>query len=233
MIPRGRPGATPGPGLGPPAACDKRTFGMILYCVRHGETVFNAAGRIQGQTDSELSDLGRRQCQAVAAVFARQPIDAVFSSPLRRAREGAACVAQPLGLPVREDDRLMEIDAGVFQGLDWPRIEALYPAEAAAWRTQDPDFRIPKGESRRDLMTRMAAVFADIRESGFRQVVVVAHGGSLSAGLKALLEIPAHRNPFTLGNGSISKLAWEHEVKLLSLNLTDHLNGALGGGGDL
>jgi broad specificity phosphatase PhoE len=206
---------------------------MILYCVRHGETVFNAAGRIQGQTDSELSPLGRRQCQAVAAVFARQPIGAIYSSPLRRAREGALCVAEQLGLMVCEDDRLMEIHAGIFQGLDWADIESRYPREAAAWRSQDPDFRIPQGESRRDLMLRMAAAFADIREAGHQQAVVVAHGGSLAAGFKSLLEIPAHRNPFTLGNGSISKLSWEHDVKLLSLNLTDHLGGALGGGGDL
>ena len=169
----------------------------------------------------------------MAAAFAREPIEAVYSSPLRRAREGAACVADVLGLPVREDDRLMEIHAGIFQGLDWQDIEARYPREAAAWRSQDPDYRIPQGESRRDLMQRVAAALADIREAGHRQAVVVAHGGSLSAGFKALLEIPAHRNPFTLGNGSISKLAWEHDVKLLALNLIDHLNGALGGGGDL
>jgi broad specificity phosphatase PhoE len=206
---------------------------MILYCVRHGETVFNAAGRIQGQTDSELSALGLRQCQAVAAAFAGQPIDAIYSSPLRRAREGAACVAQQLGLPVREDDRLMEIHAGVFQGLDWADIQVRYPREATAWRTQDPDFRIPGGESRRDLMHRVGAVLRDIRESGQRQVIIVAHGGSLSAGFKVLLEIPAQRNPFNLSNGSISTLVWEQDIKLLTLNSTDHLNGALGGGGDL
>jgi broad specificity phosphatase PhoE len=169
----------------------------------------------------------------VAAFFAKLPIEAIYTSPLRRAREGADCVADVLKLPIREDARLMEIHAGVFQGLDWKDIEVRYPREAAAWRTQDPDFRIPEGESRRDLMQRVATALADIREAGHRQVVVVAHGGSLAAGFKALLEIPAHRNPFTLGNGSISKLAWEHDVKLLALNLTDHLNGALGGGGDL
>ena len=167
------------PGQARDAAAASGPICMILYCVRHGETVFNAAGRIQGQTDSELSPLGRRQCQAVAAAFAREPIEAVYSSPLRRAREGAACVADVLGLPVREDDRLMEIHAGIFQGLDWQDIEARYPREAAAWRSQDPDYRIPQGESRRDLMQRVAAALADIREAGHRQAVVVAHGGSL------------------------------------------------------
>ena len=90
---------------------------------------------------------------------------AIYSSPLRRAREGAACVADQLELPVREDDRLMEIHAGVFQGLDWADIQVRYPREATAWRTQDPDFRIPGGESRRDLMSRMGAVLREIRET--------------------------------------------------------------------
>jgi broad specificity phosphatase PhoE len=206
---------------------------MILYCVRHGETLFNAAGRIQGQTDSELSPLGLRQCQAVATAFAGQPIEAIYSSPLRRAREGAACVADQLNLPVHEDNRLMEIHAGIFQGLDWADIQVRYPREAAAWRTQDPDFRIPEGESRRDLMGRMGTALREIREAPHRQVVIVAHGGSLSAGLKVLLEIPAQRNPFNLSNGSISTLVWDHDVKLITLNLTDHLHGALGSGGDL
>ncbi|HTU26526.1 MAG TPA: histidine phosphatase family protein, partial [Pirellulales bacterium] len=197
------------------------------------ETVFNAAGRIQGQTDSELSPLGWKQCQAVAAAFAGLPIDAIYSSPLRRAREGAACVADKLGLSVREDERLMEINAGVFQGLDWPDIEARYPQDAAGWRTGDPDFRIPGGESRRDLMNRMGCALRQIRESEHRQVVVVAHGGSLSAGLKVLLEIPAQRNPFTLGNGSITTVVWDREIKLMTLNVTDHLHGLIGGNGDL
>ncbi len=70
---------------------------MILYCVRHGETVFNAAGRIQGQTNSELSDLGRRQCELVAQALAAEPIEAVYSSPLKRALEGAQCLAPRWG----------------------------------------------------------------------------------------------------------------------------------------
>ena len=211
----------------------KWTNCMILYCVRHGETVFNAAGRIQGQTDSELSPLGRRQCQAVAAAFAQQPIEAIYSSPLRRAREGPPAWPTQLGLPVREDDRLMEIHAGIFQGLDWTDIQVRYPREAAAWRTQDPDFRIPAGESRRDLMHRMGAALADIREAGHRQVVIVAHGGSLSAGLESAAGDSGPAQSVHLGNGSISTLVWEHDVKLMTLNLTDHLHGALGGGGDL
>ena len=127
----------------------------------------------------------------------------------------------------------MEINAGVFQGLTWDEIESTLPAETVGWRSQDPDYRIPGGESRHDVMSRAGAAFETIREANYRQAIVVAHGGSLSAGFKALLDIPPRRNPFTLSNGSISTLAWEREVKLLTLNETAHLHGVDSGNGDL
>ena len=66
-------------------------------------------------------------------------------------------------------------------------------------------------------MQRALAIFGEIREAGHRQAVVVAHGGLLSAAIKALLGIPAERNPFTFLNGSISKIGWDKDVKLLAL----------------
>ena len=206
---------------------------MILYCVRHGETEFNAVGRIQGQADSRLSELGKRQCEAIAQRLATQPIEAVYSSTLRRAIDSAQCIAQRLGLEVRIDPRLMEINAGIFQQLVWEQIEQRHPVEAAAWKSQDPDYRIPNGESRGDVMVRARAALEAIREASHRQAVIVAHGGLLSAALKVLLEIPAKLNPFSFYNGSISKLQWDGQVKLLTLNQIDHLRGLEGGGGDL
>jgi 2,3-bisphosphoglycerate-dependent phosphoglycerate mutase len=206
---------------------------MKLICVRHGETFYNLAGRIQGQSDSDLSPLGQRQCQAVAEALAAVKADAIISSPLRRALESAQCVADKLKLTVATDPRLMEINAGVFQGLTWDEIERQFPAEAVGWRSQDPDFRIPGGESRRDMMNRTREAFCAIREAGYRQTIVVAHGGSLSAAFKALLDIPAARNPFSLNNGSISTVGWEKDFRLLSLNERGHLGHDLSGGGDL
>src|SRR5262245_20081952 len=132
---------------------------MKLYCVRHGETVFNLAGRIQGQSDSGLSPLGLRQCHAVAEALAQVDAQIVISSPLKRAMESARCIADKLKLDVRTDDRLMEINAGIFQGHCWTELDEHFPAEAARWRSQDPDYRIPDGESRRDLMERAQAAF--------------------------------------------------------------------------
>ena len=205
---------------------------MKLFCVRHGETSYNASGRIQGQFDSQLSPLGQRQCQAMAEALAAQPIEAIIASPLSRALQSARYLADQRKLDVQLEPRLMEIHAGVFQGLCWDEIQARFPDELACWRSQDPDYRIPGGESRRDLMLRAREAFCALREAGYRQAVVVAHGGSLSAAFKALLEIPAERNPFSLGNGSISTVLWEKDFKLLALNETGHLRDAISLGGD-
>ncbi len=208
---------------------------MLFYCVRHGESSYNAEGRIQGQSDVPLSDLGRLQGKAVAAELAKAPIKAVFSSPLRRALQTAEPLAEALNLPIQTDPRLMEIHAGIFQDQLRSDLPELYPQEWACWQSGDPDFAIPGGETRRRLMQRGREAFESIRELGHQQIAVITHGGLLAAALKALLEIPAERHPFVLQNGSITRLAWTQvEPKLFTFGQVDHLNGiGVSGGGDL
>jgi len=196
---------------------------MIVYLVRHAESAFNAEGRIQGQTDVPLSDLGRRQAEALAAALAKKEIEAVFSSPLARAYETARPVAAVYGLDVVTDSRLVEIHAGIFQGLRFEEMKSRYPDAAARWAAADPDFVIPQGESRRQLMQRGQAALEDIFRQSYHRVVVVAHGGLLAAALKAIFGIPADRSPFRFYNAAISKLALESQPKLLTLNETEHL----------
>jgi probable phosphoglycerate mutase len=209
---------------------------MILFCVRHGESAFNAEGRIQGQTDVSLSLRGRQQAAALASLMAKSPVQAIYSSPLARAMETAGPVADALRLPIRTDPRLMEINAGIFQGLRWTEIERSHPAEAARWQAQEPDFVIPGGESRRALMARGRAALEAIRETGFAQVLVVAHGGVLTGAIKSLLEIPAERNPFSLFNAAVSRIDWGNHFRVITLNETEHLKAVNVGaesGGDL
>jgi broad specificity phosphatase PhoE len=196
---------------------------VLLLLIRHGESVYNAEGRVQGQSDVELSPLGLRQAEAIAECLDGMGIDAVYSSPLRRAMQTAQPVAARLGLTVQSDDRLKELHAGVFQDLLWSEIEARYPDEFGLWRGEQPDVAIPEGESRRDLMVRGEAALRAIREGPHQKVAVIAHGGILAAALKAVLQIPAELNPFSLFNASISRLAWSKSPKLLTLNELDHL----------
>jgi probable phosphoglycerate mutase len=199
---------------------------MLLYLVRHGQSLFNAERRIQGQTDVALSPLGLRQSIALAAAFRSLAIDAIYASPLSRAMQTAEPIAVELHLQIQTDDRLKEINAGVFQGVLWSEIEQHSPDLAARWIAQDPDFEIPGGESRRELGVRGRAAFDAIHAAGHRQAIVVAHGGVLSGALKSLLGIPADINPFSFYNASISRLAWNSRIKLLTLNQLDHLTAA-------
>jgi probable phosphoglycerate mutase len=200
---------------------------MILYCVRHGESTYNLEGRLQGQSDEpRLSPLGEKHAQALTAALGQLEIDAIYASPLARAMETARPLAEALKLSIQGDDRLKEINIGIFQGTLAAELADRFPQEATRWRSQDPDFRIPGGESRRDLMLRAQAAFDDILASGHRQVVVVAHGGVLAAALKSLIGVPAERNPFMLYNGSISMLEATGQIKLMTLNQIDHLRAA-------
>jgi len=196
---------------------------MICYLVRHGESAFNAEKRIQGQMDVPLSALGLRQADALANALADHTIVAVYSSPLARAVQTAKPLAARHGLQVERDPRLMEIHAGILQGLCYEEMAERHPECAAKWADGDPDYIIPEGESRRALMARGLEVFEEIFAAGKSPAVVVAHGGLLAAALKALLGIAPERNPFRFYNASISKLVVESQIKLLVLNRVDHL----------
>jgi len=209
---------------------------MVLYLVRHGETTYNAEGRIQGQSDAPLSALGHRQSRAVAEALSTTAIEAIYSSPLRRALESAAPIAERLGLPVRADPRLMELDAGLFEGRLRSELATEYAAELARWLSGDDDFAIPGGESRRQLAHRGCEALRAIAAAGHRQAVIVTHGGLLSATLRTLLSLPQPLPPFSLQNGSITRVTADDrgQLALLSLNDIEHLRAiGLSGSGDL
>jgi probable phosphoglycerate mutase len=207
---------------------------MLLYLIRHGESTFNAEGRIQGQSEAPLSELGRRQGEAAADALAGRPIDAVYSSPLCRALETARPIATRHQLTTLTDPRLMEINAGVFEGHLRSELTVTQPVELARWLGGDEDFVIPGGESRRQLMQRGCAVLRSIAASGHDEVVVVAHGGLLTATLRALLEMLQPLPPFSLQNGSITRLQADPQghFSSLALNETGHLAGIGITGGD-
>ena len=214
---------------------------MLQYLVRHGESVSNLEGRVQGQEDVELSDLGRAQARQVAAWsrgLAASPADApvtigeVWSSPLRRARDTAAEIAAALGLPVMVEEGLCELHAGIFQGHLWADLEAEFPDEVAQWRSGDVHYVIPGGESRSQLAARGRTTLEMLAARETPGMIVVAHGGVLTAALGSMLgrEHPllaaAAERPFTklpaLANCSVTLLEWPGP-RLVAFNETGHL----------
>jgi probable phosphoglycerate mutase len=205
---------------------------MLQYLVRHGESVSNVEGRVQGQLDVDLTPLGVEQADRVGRWFASAAgpaIDEVWSSPLLRARRTAGIVAAALGLPVRLDERLKELDAGIFQGLLWAELHRIHPEAHARWVSGDPDYAIPGGESRRSLAERGAEVLTEIAARPAAGVIVVAHGGILTHALRRMANLDAAlgggedgRRP-AMANAAVSVLEWPGP-ELVSFNATAHLD---------
>ena len=136
-----------------------------LLLVRHGETDWNADGRLQGQTDRPLSDYGRRQARKLAGELEGEELEAIYSSDLARARETAEIVGERLGLPVELDPELREKDWGTWEGLtavERDRVEFV-------------------GESTQAHQERILGALRRIAERHPRdcRVLVVTHGGSM------------------------------------------------------
>jgi broad specificity phosphatase PhoE len=135
-----------------------------LLLVRHGETDWNAEGKLQGHTDRPLNDYGRRQAQALADKLAGESIDAVYASDLSRARETAEILGAKLGLPVAVDPDLREKDWGNWEGLtSEERLHIEFEGETS--------------EAHRD--RTLGAVQRIVERHPEGRIVVVTHGGSL------------------------------------------------------
>lgn len=180
-----------------------------IYLIRHGETDWNAERRWQGIEPTDLNDAGRRQAHALARYLHHRQIGAIYSSDLPRALETARILGAAVDVTPVVDVRWREINVGVFQGLTGEEVELRYPEAIAAWRVDDLDYRIPQGESRRDLMTRAYAAWQDMlaNNSAGREVAVVSHGGTIRLLLRRLLGDRVYDGRGALPNTSITTLA--------------------------
>lgn len=182
-----------------------------LVLLRHGQTEWNAGSRMQGQLDTDLTDLGRAQAVAAADVLAKRRPLLIVSSDLRRAYETAISLGLPTGVEVDVDTRLRETHLGDWQGLTHTEVDTLAPGARLAWR-DDARLAPHGGESRVDVAQRsmplVAELVADQPEWGAdesdRPVVLVAHGGLIAALTAALLGIPVDNWPVLGGMGNAS-----------------------------
>ena len=153
-----------------------------LILARHGETDWNRDGRWQGHADRPLNDAGRAQARKLAAELDDEPIAAVYSSDLARARETAEIIAAPRSLPVRTDARLREVDIGRWSGLTLPEVEERYPRAVTRWRAGDPTHSFEEGETYAAMGERVVAALEEIAvRHPEDHVLVVLHGGPIRA----------------------------------------------------
>jgi probable phosphoglycerate mutase len=194
--------------------------------VRHGETAWNAEGRVQGQTDVPLSAVGEAQARAVRDALAGERFIALYASDLARVRQTAAPAAAQLGLRVRLEPRLRERHYGKFETLTYAEARARLPQDYARFRAKELDYDFGSGESLRAFHARAIECVAEIaaRHAG-AAVLVFTHGGvlemvhrhALGSGLSAPrdFEIPnAALNWIEIGPGAWRVSAWAQVAHL-------------------
>ncbi len=180
---------------------------MHLFLIRHGETDWNNERRIQGHTDTPLNERGIEQAEKLAArLAAEEKIDALYTSPLARARITAEIIGKRFGLEPILDDRLMEKHLGMLEGMSFEEIEQQQPELARRWRESKEHFLLPGEETAQELQGRVQSFLTEIspRHDGSR-VVIVSHGGTINTLIATLMEMDINRRwPFWFDNASIS-----------------------------
>jgi len=148
-----------------------------IVLVRHGATDWNLQGRCQGVTDRELSEVGVRQAEQIAALLSSESIQAIYSSDLRRARQTADLISQPHNLPVLIEENIRELNHGALEGLTFNEIKQSYSEFLARWRTEPAEIQIPGGEKLTDVAERAWEGVARIAERHVAadSIVVVSH----------------------------------------------------------
>lgn len=193
---------------GPPSSRGRQTKFIV---VRHGETHWNVAARIQGQQDSSLTGEGIAQAEALAQRLACEKFDRIISSDLGRAHDTAKSIAAACGHAITTDARFRERHFGAVEGLLYDEADRLYPGAFSRVRETDPDFVVPGGESRRQFHARVVAAFEALaRAHAGETVVVVTHGGVLATlyrHIHAIALDKAHSIPIT--NASYNALTFD------------------------
>lgn len=196
----------------------------LITLVRHGQTSANLDGVWHGSTDTPLTLHGHDQAAATGAFIKANlsPVHCVYTSPLQRAQNTAAAIAEPLGQTPNLESDLVEYDLGNWEGLPFAHLfeeKKLFHNMRA-----DHDYRPHGGESPKQVGDRIARALRRIadRHPGER-IVVVSHGGALSIAFGLILDNDYSRWNRMMDNCGISELVLDPDPKLVSFNQVGHL----------
>jgi broad specificity phosphatase PhoE len=179
-----------------------------ILLARHGETDWNRDKRFQGHADPPLNEHGRRQAQELAQQLAPDPPEAVYASPLQRARETAEIVAARLGLPVGTHSGLREVDVGSWSGLTRTEVEQDFPEGFRRW--VDFGHGWEDGETYEQMAERVETTLLELagRHPGGR-ILAVTHAGPVRAAAASARGISigdARREGATIANCAVSSV---------------------------
>lgn len=197
-----------------------------IYFARHGETDWNKDGRYQGWTDISLSETGRKQAACLAKRFEEIPIDAVYSSSLRRAYDTAKIVAERKNLPVIIEDSFKEINFGEWEGHTAPELEEKFGEHYIKFFHEPYEHTFPGDGSFQNVTKRIARGLISVLEKyRDRNVLIISHGGIIRLAIIYLMEMDgSFYRKLWIDNTGVSIIEWKEDSKLLRcLNDFSHL----------
>lgn len=202
---------------------------ITLVLIRHGETQWNNAHRMQGQTDIPLNPTGVKQAKSIAIYLKAYPIARFYSSPLKRAHRTARIIhTHHASAPLSLHNDLKERSFGDAEGMTYEEITRQFPVMAFDQSWDHPYFQIPGGERLIEVYERGKNFLRDIRESQQGKIVgVVAHGVIIRCMISYLLNLPLPSNNFyELKNTSFTVIGLPDDgpAQLHVLNSTFHLD---------
>ena len=199
-----------------------------IILVRHCEAEGNTNALFQGHTDCEISGNGTTQLELLGVRCRNMPIDAIYSSPLKRAYVTAEAINRYHHLPIQIEPRLMEINGGKWEGKPWAKLPELYPEETEQWNTRPYEFSPEGGESMREVYSRMWEGVTDIvRHNQGKTVCVTSHGCAIRNFLCRALNKPIEQlnEVQWCDNTAISMIDFDEELrsKVVMMNDASHL----------
>ena len=176
-----------------------------FYIFRNGQSSYNLAGRLQGQSnDSVLTDKGIHQAFTVADFLKDKKIEVIISSPQRRAKQTGTIIAKQLHTPIQYDSRLAEANLGTADGAKIQKLSKKHQQILQDWQNFETNPRFQNGESKQELRQRVLSALNDYADSNYENVAVSSHNFSI---VEALQSIKADKTE--IDNGEVVHLQYD------------------------
>ena len=196
-----------------------------IILIRHGETEWNSQKRMQGHSNSDLSEVGRGQIQELGELMKNVSFDHIYSSDSLRTRQTAEAITQYSGHTLQFDQRIREKNLGVFEGLTSTEAKERHPEIYRLFKTAGANYVIDEGESTQQLLERALEFIEEIRlRHPQERVVMVTHGGVVRVLMKYALGLSIDSpTRFIIKNTGIFGLIWNENWLVTQMGGVYHL----------
>ena len=198
-----------------------------IIMVRHGQSETNVLKVFTGQIDAALTDTGREQAQMMAQYLDKYKVDKIYVSSLSRALETAQPIAQRQNCPVEKRDDLMEINAGLWQGMTFTDIAEKYPETYRTWKEDTANAAPEGGETCRQLYERATVVLKEVLEAPEEIVCLVCHATTIRM-MESYIRCgcaEAAQSISALPNASVAVYEYDGRFKEIERGSCDFLGG--------